>query len=147
MLFALPFSTFDDVRARGLEVAVRCSRCWHNVTLDLADARLSTRSFCGGIRFRCTNVLKPWSEGPGKVCNAVGSLVVRPPKEESARLMGSGRHGYIVCPTCEPGWHIHVLARDEAPWREIFDHPRFTGLRCPTCRAKLKVAVHNSSTR
>lgn len=147
MLFALPFSTFDDVRARGLEAAVHCSRCWHKVTLDLADTRLSARSFCGGVRFRCTNFLKPWTERAGEVCNAVGSVVVHPSKAESARLIGSGRHGYIVCPACTPGWRIHVLARDEAPWREIFDDPRFTGLRCPACRSKLKVDVHNSSNR
>jgi hypothetical protein len=50
MWLSLLFSTFDEVRALGLEVVLCCPRCRRSVTIDLDDERLRGKSFAAGSR-------------------------------------------------------------------------------------------------
>ena len=45
MLYPLPFTTFGEIAALGLEAEVHCSSCYRQTKVDLADGRLSDRVF------------------------------------------------------------------------------------------------------
>ena len=55
MLHALPFTTFGEAVALGLEAHVYCPSCYTTRQLDPAGDRLRHRCFAG-TRFRCTNM-------------------------------------------------------------------------------------------
>lgn len=51
----LPFTTFGDVAAAGLEISVSC-RCRRKFLIDAAHESIRDRPLCG-VQFRCTTVL------------------------------------------------------------------------------------------
>jgi hypothetical protein len=51
-LHRLPFTTFGDIAALGLEAEVHCSSCYRQTKVDPADRRLSDRVFAE-TPFRC----------------------------------------------------------------------------------------------
>lgn len=131
MLFDLPYSTFDQARARDLAAQLYCPGCHRNVDIDINDERLSGKSFCSGVRFRCTNFLKLWTASPGHVCNQLASISLRP----RVRIDPNDTVPYVYIYCCRPGWRLDQVRGDDPEWHYILTYPRF-GLRCPTCRKK-----------
>ena len=72
MLHALPFTTFGEAAALGLEAHVYCPSCYTTRQVDPAADHLRDRCFAT-TRFRCTNVR--WT---GKTCGSPGSVTIRP---------------------------------------------------------------------
>ena len=132
MLFELPFSTFDDARARDLVARLHCSGCRRDVEIDIEDERLRGKSFCSGVRFRCTNFRKLWAASPGHVCNELASIKLGPrtPIDRSTGVPWV----YIYC--CRPGWELDEIRGDDPEWHPILTDRRFKGFRCPTCRSR-----------
>lgn len=54
-VLTLPFATFGDVAAAGLEISVTC-RCRRELLIDAAHESIRDRPLCDA-RFRCTTVL------------------------------------------------------------------------------------------
>lgn len=132
MLFELPFSTFDEARARDLIARVYCSSCRRDVEIDIGDERLRGKSFCCGVRFRCTNLVKHGTASPGHVCNRLASIAIWP--RVPIDLRAAIPHVYISC--CSPGWSLNMVRGDDPDWHSILTHRSFAGLRCPACRSK-----------
>ena len=145
MLFELPFSTFDQARARDLVARLYCSSCRRTVEINIEDERLRGKSFCSGVRFRCANIVKRWSASPGHVCNQHASITLRP--RVPLDLRAGIPHIYIACPSCRPGWHLHQIRGDDPEWHPILTRRGFSGLRCPTCRGKASVHWANMTGR
>lgn len=73
MLRALPFTTFGEIAALGLEVHVSCSGCQALRRIDPTAAIVRERCFAGA-RFRCSHTR--WDDVP---CGTPGLVKVRPP--------------------------------------------------------------------
>jgi hypothetical protein len=67
---ALPFRTYGDVEAAGLEITVTCSKCGRSVLIDASDEAMRNRRLCGA-RLVCTTVLPH-----GPTCTGYGHLRV-----------------------------------------------------------------------
>jgi hypothetical protein len=61
MLHALPFTTFGEAAALGLEAYVYCPTCFTTRQLDPAADHLRDRCFAS-TRFRCTLQIRPSKE-------------------------------------------------------------------------------------
>jgi hypothetical protein len=55
LVLPLPFTTFGDVAAAGLEISVTC-RCRREILIDSAHESIRDRWLCD-VRFSCTTVL------------------------------------------------------------------------------------------
>ena len=66
----LPFRTYGDVEAAGLEISVTCSKCSRSVLIDAGDDAIRGRRLCGG-RLVCTTVIPH-----GPTCTGQGLLRV-----------------------------------------------------------------------
>ena len=51
-LHPLPFTTFGEIAALGLEAKVHCASCYRQTKVDMADRRLNDRIFAA-VPFRC----------------------------------------------------------------------------------------------
>jgi hypothetical protein len=51
----LPFTTFGEIAALGLEAEVHCSSCYRQTKVDLADRRSNDRVFAAAP-FRCSGM-------------------------------------------------------------------------------------------
>ena len=94
MLHALPFTTFGEAAALGLEADVYCPSCFRTCRLDPAADRLSNRSFAR-THFRCTNVR--WT---GDTCGGPGSMTFRP--TELLPVGGDITVALMFCERCLP---------------------------------------------
>ena len=72
ILHPLPFTTFGEIAALGLEVHVSCSRCYEPRRIAFADDRLLARPFAG-TRFCCAKTRRNGETGGG-----LGTVYVRP---------------------------------------------------------------------
>jgi hypothetical protein len=70
----VPFSTFGEIPALGLEVHVWCSRCKSSRRMDISGQAMRARSFAGA-RFRCERVM--WD---GQVCGGFGAPSIHRPE-------------------------------------------------------------------
>ena len=147
MLFALPFTTYDQVRELGYSVGLYCQRCYRRVRIDLDDPRLRARSFAGGVRFVCANARRRWTASPPEPCGTLAQVTIYPPAD---RCVSPGDHGVlycsIACGACQPSWMIDQARRDDPIWAPLNDK-RFKGYRCPTCRRALWPGWHGHDTR
>ena len=66
----LPFATYGDVKAAGLEISVTCIKCDRSVLIDAGSEGLRDRRLCGA-RLVCTRVLPH-----GPTCTGYGLLKV-----------------------------------------------------------------------
>ena len=69
---ALPFTTFGEAAAFGLEAHIYCPSCYTTRQLDPTAHRLRDQCFAT-TRFQCTNVR--WT---GETCGGPGSVTIRP---------------------------------------------------------------------
>jgi hypothetical protein len=75
MLRPLPFRTFGEIAALGLELTVHCSSCSREAKLDPTDERLRHRCFAGA-RLRCTAMIQRYTR-PSSTCGQPGYLYIR----------------------------------------------------------------------
>ena len=106
----LPFATFGDLLAHGLEMHVWCPRC-HTWGRPIITAEGLLRRFAGS-RFRC------------QACKAPGYPSFRPGPNALPRQGDTITDLY--CPLCLPPWEMLNLRLDQGQnWR------------CPGCRRPL----------
>jgi hypothetical protein len=136
-MLALPFTTFDQVAALGLEVEIYCRRCHHQAKADPASPQLRGKRFVD-VRFRCHQTVKLWTAEPARRCDSLGCLTIKPPADKAIRPGQSILHAYVGCGTCVPGWSIAQARRDDPLWKPIWDKegPR-NRIGCPGCGHKL----------
>jgi hypothetical protein len=102
MLRALPFTTFGEAAALGLEAHVYCPSCYTTRQLDPMTDNLRGRSFAGA-RFRCTNI--HWT---GNTCGGPGTVTIRP--AELLPVGGDVRIAFLWCDRCSPRLRADVAA-------------------------------------
>jgi hypothetical protein len=140
MLHALPFTTFDELAALGLEVEIRCPSCYRVTKIDPADERLRDRPFTV-TRFRCAGMRDYGFAHPRRPCEGLGHVHIRPPDATRIRPGQAIPWCSIACPRCVPYWEIDQAPRDQPPWQAIWAQPG-ARLACPTCRSVLTTVWH-----
>jgi hypothetical protein len=124
VLHALPFSTFGEIAALGLEVHVWCMRCKSTRRVDITPA-MHARHFAGA-RFRCERVM--WD---GQVCGSFGARSIRRPE----RLPTGTVCADLCCGQCVPPWEILDVDHRSAPWAL----PTGDRFRCPSCGSRFEM--------
>jgi hypothetical protein len=76
-LHRLPFTTFGEIAALGLEIEVHCSSCYRQTKVDPADRRLNDRVFAGAP-FRCRGMRDRGFAVPLQPCRAPGFVYIKP---------------------------------------------------------------------
>jgi hypothetical protein len=138
MLRALPFTTFGEAAALGLEAHVCCPTCYTTRQVDPTADRLRDLCFAR-TRFRCTNVR--WT---GETCGGPGSVTIRP--VELLPVGGDVRLAFLFCDRCLPPWYINHIPIDWPPWSTA--HWRAGDrFRCPGCQAAVSWQVHGPTWR
>ena len=113
MLHALPFKTFGEIAALGLEIEVHCSSCYRQTKVDLADRRLNDRVFAAAP-FRCSGMRDRGFAVPLQPCRAPGFVYIKP-----AVLLPVGGEVTLIflsCPRCVPPWFIEHMPADRPPF-------------------------------
>ena len=142
-LHRLPFTTFGEIAALGLEIEVHCSSCYRQTKVDPADRRLNDRVFaaapfrCGGMRDRGFAV-------PLQPCGAPGFVYIKP----AVRLPVGGEVTliFLSCPRCVPPWFIEHMPADRPPWLRAGWGPD-DRYRCPACRGRIDWRFHGPTWR
>lgn len=136
-MLALPYTTFDEVAALGLQVEIYCRQCHHQVKADPASPQLRGKRFVD-VRYRCHRMVQRWTAEPSKRCGALGTLTIKPAADKAIRPGQSILHAYVGCGNCVPAWSIAQARRDDPLWKPIWDQesPR-NRLGCPRCQNKL----------
>jgi hypothetical protein len=142
MLRPLPFRTFGEIAALGLELTVHCSSCSREAKLDPTDERLRHRCFAGA-RLRCTAMIQRYTR-PSSTCGQPGYLYIRP--RELLAISGSVSLALLFCRRCVPYWQIDHVQLDKLPWSATRLGPddRF---RCPACRGPVDWQIHGPMWR
>jgi hypothetical protein len=138
MLHALPFATFGEAAALGLEADVYCPICFRTCRLDPAKDRLRNRCFAR-TRFRCTNVR--WT---GHTCAGPGSVTFR--LTELLPVGGAVTVAILFCEHCLPPWYVRHIPIDSPPWNAA-DWRRGDRFRCPGCRRAVGWNIHGPAWR
>jgi hypothetical protein len=138
MLHALPFTTFGEAAALGLEAHIYCPGCFRARQVDPAADRLRDRCFAG-TRFRCTNVR--WT---GETCGGSGSATIRP--DELLPVGGNVTLAFLSCERCLPPWYINYIPIDRPPWATV-DWRAGDRFRCPGCRGAVAWHIHGPTWR
>lgn len=138
MLHELPFHTFGELPALGLEARVYCPCCfrWHRV--NSADISLRDRRFALA-RFRCMNTRRS-----GETCGAFGVVHIQP--AERLPLGGAIRLAFLWCKRCVPSWEISHLPIDRAPWN-VADATANHRFRCPGCGSRIEWHIQEPAWR
>ena len=125
----MPFSTFGEIAALGLEVHVYCARCQAYRRLELSDERVRDRCFAGAP-FRC------WR------CDGPGVPKIRP--TELLPVGGSVTLAFLFCRRC--AWEIDQAQLDQPPWSRsgLKSGDRF---RCPGCNGRVDWHIHGPTWR
>ena len=138
MLHALPFATFGEAAALGLEAYVYCPTCYRTRQLDPTAGHLRHRCFAT-TRLRCANVRLT-----GKTCGGPGSVTFRP--AELLPVGGNVKLAFLLCERCLPPWYINHIPIDRPPWT-IDNWPAGDGFRCPGCGGAVRWHVHGRTWR
>src|SRR5882757_3762077 len=107
MLHPLPFITFAELAALGLEAHVYCPSCYTTRRVDPSADQLRDRCFAG-TRFRCTHVR--WN---GETCSGLGQITIRP--AELLPVGGGADLAFLWCDRCLPRWEINHIPIDWPP--------------------------------
>ena len=138
MLHPLPFSTFGQIAALGLEVGVYCPGCFAERRIDPASEALRDRCFAT-IRFRCSR-----SRWNGLTCNAAGSVTIRP--RELLKVGDPITLTFLFCNDCVPPWDIKRVQLDKPPWL-IEGWKTGDRFQCPGCRGPVSWHIHGPAWR
>jgi hypothetical protein len=138
MLHALPFATFGEAAALGLEAHAYCPTCYRTRQIDPAADQLRNRCFAGA-RFRCTSIR--WN---GETCGNPGTLTMRP-----AALLpvgGAVTLAFLWCDRCLPPWQISYIPIGRPPWSVVYSR-KGDRFRCPGCQSGVRWHVHGPKWR
>lgn len=157
----LPFRTFDDLPALGLEVRIDC-RCGRRAVFDGSQPVLVGRVIMGA-QLKCQTVLHDGEPCRGQIAPLIGksarqgwnlndhvlALQARHPNaDRQSRAAGyrgmleRGEIGFLYCMACVPPYAIEAVAFDELPWHRYLDAPPGHRFRCPGCRKTMAMHVH-----
>lgn len=168
-LVDLPFTSFGDLDAYDLEVAIAC-RCgrtavFNGQTVGPRGETLFNRIIMGA-RFTCSTVLPDGNRCRGLIVpkirrrgregwtldDHVRALWARHPdadrKSTASGLKGMvarGEVAFLWCLTCQPMYEIDFVAFDEPPWDRYLRLESDVRFRCPACRKALGMHVHGFS--
>jgi hypothetical protein len=111
MLYPLPFTTFGEIAALGLEAEVHCSSCYRQT--KVADRRLTDRVFAAAP-LRCSGMRDHGFAVPLQPCRAPGFLYIK----SAVRLPVGGEVTliFLSCSRCVPPWFIEHMPADRPPW-------------------------------
>jgi hypothetical protein len=107
----LPFTTFGDIAALGLEARAWCSSCKSWGCIDTSDPRWSGRRFAG-TRLRCQK-----RRYDGAPCGGLGHLSIAP--VERINPASAIECVHLTCGRCVPSWEILDVRLDLPPWSAI----------------------------
>jgi hypothetical protein len=138
-MLALPYTTFDEIAAHGLEVEIECRKCRHRAMADPASPLLRGKRFVD-VRFRCQQFVQPWSAQPARRCHSLGHIHIKPTPDKKIHGQGIMR-AYVTCGNCMPSWSIDQAPLDDPLWKPIWGRAtRSNRLVCPGCGRKLITA-------
>lgn len=142
-MLPLPFTTFEEIAALGLEVEVSCPSCHHIASADPASQQLRARRFVD-VRFRCQQLIQPYTAHPARRCNTLGHLAIRPPADKAIQPGQAVPHAIVSCGSCVPHWEIAQAPRHDPVWKPLWDKIKDarTRIRCPGCGAGLITSWH-----
>ena len=142
-LHPLPFTTFGEIAALGLEAEVQCSSCYRQTKVDPADRRLNDRVFAAAP-FRCSGMRDRGFAVPLQPCRAPGFVYVKPtvllPVGGEVTLI------FLSCPRCVPPWFIEHIPADRPPFLRVGWGPD-DRYRCPACRGRIDWRFHGPAWR
>jgi hypothetical protein len=111
----LPFRTFGEILAHGLEVEVWCTRCKSWGRADLAG-RHGQRF--AGARFRCK-------------CGGFGCPSISP--AAPVPFAPGDMITDLYCSGCVPPWEMRDMRLDRPPWSTV------SAFLCPGCRRRVQM--------
>ena len=130
---ALPFRTFAEIEAHGLELQVWCSGCHTIRRLELEPA-YRNRVFAGA-RLICKRLVAAQFGSVGRVtCNSIGHLQIRLPQAIDPSL--AIECATLACPKCVPPWEVGPIPRDWPTWAEALATSGAYFV-CPACHTRL----------
>jgi hypothetical protein len=138
MLYALPFATFGEAAALGLEAHVYCPRCYTKRQVDPTADRLRGRCFARA-RFRCISVR--WT---GEMCGGQGSVAIRP--TELLPVGSDVQLAFLWCDRCLPPWAINHIPIERPPW-SVVEWRASDRFRWPRCRGAVGWHIHGPTWR
>ena len=136
LLHPLPFTTFGEIAAHGLEVHIYCPRCYTTHRIDPTAERVRDRCFAG-TRFRCTS-----TRYTGEACGGIGSPEIELPEGERVRAGSGIEYAELHCPRCVPPWRIAQIDPNVPPWSVMRRGDRF---RCPACGSAVGMTSHGGT--
>jgi hypothetical protein len=125
-LVPLPFATFGELLAFGLEVRAYCLKCHTRRRVDIGLRRL--RKPFVGARFRCT-------------CGSSGHPSITPPGGDAV-VDDVIEYFDFYCGRCVPPWEIRNVRFDRPPWSTctLQQGERFA---CPGCGQPITIMSRN----
>jgi len=125
-LVPLPFATFGELLAFGLEVHAWCAGCKAGRRVAIGVRRL--RQPFAGARLRCR-------------CGGYGHPSIRPPQ---AIIPTDDATEYVdlYCGRCVPPWEIRYVRFDLPPWSACM-LARDEQFGCPGCGEPVTMMAHN----
>jgi len=125
-LVPLPFATFGELLAFGLEVHAYCPKCHSRRRVEIGLGRL--RKPFAGARFRCT-------------CGSSGHPSITPPGG-AAIVDELIEYFDFYCGRCVPPWEIRTMRFDLPPWSAC-PLQRGEGFACPGCGQPITMMSRN----
>jgi len=138
MKVALPFTTFDEIAALGLEVEINCPACRHRAKADPRSDRLRGKRFVD-VRFRCRQMVQRWTAHPAACCDTLGHLCILPAPGKVILPRQAILYAHVACGSCVPHWAILQAPRQDPVWKPVWDRManKRNRLACPGCNDPL----------
>jgi hypothetical protein len=130
-LHPLPFTTFEEIAALGLELHVHCPSCHATRRLTIECQPWRDRRFATA-RFRCRAV--SWRR---EICDSPGAVQVRPAK--LLPIGGAVTLAFLFRRRCT--WSIDRVQLDQPPWStaRMASGDRYC---CPACGGRVNWHIH-----
>lgn len=128
----MPFATFGELPALGLQLKIWCSGCKSLRPLEIGD-RLAPHRF-GRVRFTCSA-----QRYDGAVCGGLGHPHVEPaiPVNRSEAFVS------LSCGRCHPAWRANGVQLERLPWSGAPIDAGTERYRCPACGGKVQATFHS----
>jgi hypothetical protein len=138
MLHSLPFKTFGEIAALGLQAKIYCPGCHEHRPIDPAAEHLRDRCFAT-TRFRCTK-----TRYTGDICGCHGSVEIEP--TVLLPVGGEDPLAFLSCGTCLPPWEINYVPIDRPQW-SVVKRERDDRFKCPGCQRAVAWRIHGPTWR
>lgn len=122
----LPFATFGELLAFGLDVHAWCTRCKAGRKVEIGVRQL--RQPFAGARLRCQ-------------CGGYGHPSIRPP---ASHIPADDTIEYVdlYCGRCVPPWEVRYMRFDLPPWSDC-RLARDEQFACPGCGQPVTMMTYN----